>query len=361
MKYAPRHRCIRGFGLLELMIAMALGLIVVAGVIVIFVAQRQVYNNSSAQSLIQDSDNAIAAVVMPVVRGAGFMGCGVIGNGVIAYNSGAATPLTFNTSSSVQGFTGTLPASLTDDAADDATSSDWTPALDSSISTASNGGPEQGSDVLVLIGAVPNATPIGVTAPIVGNPITVNDSTQLAAINGGGPQMVAVSDCVKSSVFMATGITGNSVAFSSGPSNTPSYQAGAQLIPVQQTVFFVAHGDGGQSALWEGVMTIPAGGTAANATWQMSQMVPGVTAMKVLYGIGSNETATQYVDASLVSNWAQVTSVKLAFLVEGGIGSATLPGTAWSYQLFGNTISMPADTRMRHVFYMTINTRNTTL
>lgn len=362
MKYGIGRNRTRGFGLLELMLAMGLGLIVIAGVIVIFLAQRQVYNNSTSQSLIQDSENAISAIVLPVTRSAGFMGCGAINNGVLAYISSPATPLTFDTDSAVQGYTGTLPTSLQDNATDDTSSgADWTPTLDKSIYTASNGGPEQGSDVLVLIGAAPNSTPIGVTEPITGSPITVNDATQLAAINGGSSQMVAVSDCTKSSVFMATGVSGTSVAFSSGPSSTPSYQANTQLIPIQQTVFFVAHGDGGQSALWQGVMTIPAGGTATTAAWKMNEMVPGVVAMKVLYGIGPNEAATQYVDASEVTNWSQVTSIKLGFLVEGGIGSAAVPSTAWSYTLFGDTISMPADSRMRHVFYMTVNIRNATL
>lgn len=364
MKYGIGRSRMGGFGLVELMLATALGLIVVAGVIVIFVAQRQVYNNSSSQSRIQDSDNAIAALVTPVVRGAGFMGCSNIGNGILTYNSSPATPLTFNADSAVQGYTGTVPASLVDDAADDTTTTDWTPSLDTSVTSASNGGPEQGNDVLVTIGTAQQASPIGVTAPITGSPITVNDATQLAAINGGGAQMVAVSDCGKSSLFLATSIATNSVAFNSGPSNTPSYQANSQLVPVQQTVFFVAKGDGGQSALWQGVMTLPAGATtAAGATWKMSEMIPGVVAMKVLYGIGTggDETSGQYVDASKVTDWSQVTSVKLGFLVEGGLGSAAIPSAAWSYTLFGNTISMPADSRMRHVFYLTANTRNATL
>jgi type IV pilus assembly protein PilW len=354
-----------GFGLLELMLAMGLGLIVTAGLLVIFLAEQQVYNNSSAQSLMQDSDNAISAVITPVARGVGFMGCGALNssNGVLSYNSSPHTPLTFNTSSAVQGYTGTLPASLSDNAADDDTASDWTPSLDSSITSTSNGGPEKGSDIVVLIGAAPNATPVGVTAPIVGSPISINDGSQFAAINSGGAQMVAVSDCLKSSVFQAAGVSGTTLTYSSGPSNTPSYQAGAQVIPLQQTMFFVAKGDGGQSALYEGVMTIPSGGSASTATWTVNEMVPGVLAMKVLYGIGTNETATQYVDASEVGNWSNVTSIKLGFLVEGGVGSATMPSAAWSYPLFDSTISIsvPADTRMRHVFYMTINTRNATL
>ena len=72
-----------GFGLIELMIAMGLGLLVLAGVLVIFLAQRQAYQNSTSQALIQDADNALSAIITPVVRGAGFTGCSTIGNGVV--------------------------------------------------------------------------------------------------------------------------------------------------------------------------------------------------------------------------------------------------------------------------------------
>lgn len=356
MKILHRSRA-AGFGLVELMIAMALGLVVSAGVIVIFLAERQVYNTSSSQSLMQDTDNAISAIVTPVVRGAGFLGCGVINSGVFTYPTGASSRLAFDANSAVQGFTGKPPATLQDDASNDTKSGDWNPALDISIVNA--GGAEQGSDILVLMGAAPYATPIGLPQGVViGKPFTVNDATQL----GSGAQMVAVSNCAGSAVFQVKRVKEISdFYYSSGPNGSPEYQAGSQLIPLQQTMFFVGKGNGGQSGLFEGVMTIPVGGTAASAQWKVSEIVPGVMAMKVMYGIGSNGVAAQYVDASEVSDWLQVTSVKLGFLVEGGIGSAPMPKGPTTYQLFDDTLTVPADTRMRHVYYMTMNVRNNTL
>jgi type IV pilus assembly protein PilW len=357
MKPAAMPSRATGFGLVELMLAMGLGLIVTAGVLVIFLAERQVYYSSSSQSLMQDTDNAISATITPAVRGAGFLGCGVIGTGVMSSVPARTTTLVFNTSSAIQGFTGTLPTSVVDNAANDVAPGDWDPELDETIVTA--GGAEQGSDVLVMIGAAPNTTPIGVTAPILASPVAINDPTQLNAINGGGPQMVAVSDCSKSSAFEITGVAGDSAAYTTGPGTTPSYLGGAQLVPLQQTMYFVSHDTGGQSTLYQGVMTIKTAGAAP--AWTVSPMVPGVTAMKVLYGIGNNEQATQYVDASKITNWSAVTTIKLAFVVEGALGSA--PNLTWSFPLFNGlyTVKGPADTRMRHVFYMTINTRNATL
>jgi type IV pilus assembly protein PilW len=351
-----------GFGLLELMIAITLGLIVITGVLVIFLAQQQVYNSSTSQSLMQDSDNAISAVITPVARGVGFMGCGAINSSTNAAVTMPSLPttLTFESTAAVHGYTGTLPSSVTDDAANVTTTGDWSPSIDASIVTA--GGAEQGSDILVLFGAKPYATPIGISGAVSSATLTVNDPTQLDNINSGGAQVVAISDCAKSVVTEATAISSDTVTLESTPS--VSFNAGAQLIPLQQTMFFVGNGTGGQSGLFEAVMTIPSGGTASTASWKTTEMVPGVLAMKVLYGIGSDAATTEYVDASKVTDWADVTAIKLAFLVEGEQGSATKPSASTdTYAMFNGTysIAVPSDTRMRHVFYMTINTRNATL
>jgi type IV pilus assembly protein PilW len=343
-----------GFGLIELMLAMVLGLIVLAGVLVVFITQRQVYQSSNSQALIQDADNALSAIITPVIRGAGFTGCGSIGTGVKSYVAAAPTPLTFNTSSAVQGFkANTVPATLVDGAANDAVDTDWTPKLDASLV----GAIEKGSDVLVLIGAPPGKAPAGATVFNAGA-MTVNDASGFIA-----PQMVAVSDCGKSSVFQITAVddVNNILDYAVGPNGTPLYPAGSQVIPIQQTVFFVARGDAGQSALYEGTMRIPAGGTAATATWFFQEMVPGVSNLQVLYGIGVDGQATRYVDAAGVTNWGAVTTIKLGFLIEGNQASSNASTNQKLFTLFGTALTVPVDSRLRHTFYMTVNTRNTTL
>lgn len=348
---------VAGFGLIELMIAMALGLIVLAGVLVIFVAQRQVYQSSSSQSLIQDADNAVSAIVTPVIRGAGFTGCGNIGNGVITYVSARNTPLTFDTSSAVKGFdASSMPASLVDGAANDTTASDWTPALDASFLTTEVGGVEKGSDVLVLIGAPPGTSPVGVTAFGAGA-MVLNDASKIV----NTPQMVAVSDCGKSSIFQITAAASNVLAYTLGPNGTPVYPVGSQVIPIQQTAFFVAKGKtSGPSALFEGVMSMPASGSPATATWTVTELVPGVSNMQVLYGTTSGSSA-QYVDAGHVTDWSAVTSVKLGFLIEGNQASSNAVTNPTSFTLFNQTLTLPTDSRLRHTFFMTVNTRNSTL
>ncbi len=344
-----------GFGLIELMIAMGLGLLVLAGVLVIFLAQRQAYQNSTSQALIQDADNALSAIITPVVRGAGFTGCGTIGNGVVTYVASRNTPLTFDTSSAVKGFeASSMPATIVDGAANDTAVGDWTPTLDASFLTA--GGVEQGSDVLVLIGAPPGASPVGMMSFGAGL-IKVNDSSGITNTR----QMVALSDCGKSSIFEINPAASNNLAYTLGPNGTPVYPSGSQVIQIQQTAFFVATTTAGQSALFQGVMTMPSGGSAANAKWAISAIVPGVINMQVLYGIGVNGQTTQYVNAGAVTNWGAVTSVRLGFLIEGNQASSTAATNQTAFKLFNTALTVPMDSRLRHTYYMTVNTRNTTL
>ena len=83
--------------------------------------------------------------------------------------------------------------------------------------------------------------------------------------------------------------------------------------------------------------------------------------MQVLYGIGVNGQTTQYVDASAVTNFGAVTSVRLGFLIEGNQASSTAATNQTAFKLFNTALVVPMDSRLRHTYYMTVNTRNETL
>jgi type IV pilus assembly protein PilW len=349
----------RGFGLIELMLAMAIGLIISAGLVVIFLTQRQVYQSATAQGAMQDADNAIAAILTPAIRDAGFLGCSSMTEGSpnSALGTGS-TPLVFANNGGVLGYAASLPASLVDGAPNDLNGSHWQPALDSSLTT-SQVGVEQGSDVLVLFGMRPGSHPVD--ASFAGNNLTLSDASSFSG-NGGAPQVIAVSNCASSSLYASSALNGLTLSLASTP-NLALYPDGAQAVPLQQAAYYVARGDGGQSALFQAVMTIPAGGGVANATWQTSEIVPGVTAMQVRYGIGSDSNGsqtTQYVSANQVSNWSAVTSLRLGFIVEGGIGSSGNGSATSSYTLF-DTFQLPADSRLRHTTFLTVDLRNHSL
>ena len=234
-------------------------------------------------------------------------------------------------------------------ATNSASSASWTPGLDASLT----GNIQPTSDVLVVLGGVPGSQPIGVITFTPGSTeIVLQNTTGILA-----GQFGAISDCLKATVFQVTSVVGTTINHSAGAGAltnasdalSVNYAPGSQFVPLTQTAFFVAHDPSGQSALARATLN-------ADGTWTIQSLAPGVDTMQVLYGTGSNGVPTQYVPASAVANWGQVYAIRLGFLLEGQPGSNTLPPTEFS--VLGTTVKVPADNRLRHVYEMTINLRN---
>lgn len=364
-----------GYSLIEFMIAMLLGLIILAGVDVVFQSQRQVYRTSSSQALLQNSENAVAAIVVPTIRGAGYAGCASLGNAVSVIKS---TALAYRISPFIYGYDAgnTKPGdSFTisaDNAANDPTAGDWSPALDTSLT----GVAEKGSDMIVVTGEVPGNMPVSVTAFDLSSTQATLESA-VPVTNALYPQLGvgaigAITDCTQAHVFQVSALSGDSktISFAVGtgtPGNTAtplfSYLPGAQFALLQQVAFYVGRGSGGQSALYRATMS--------GGTWNQEQLVPGVENMQVLYGIGAAGNTTQWVAASQMASgdWSTVNAVQLALLMVGDAGSNSGGGKSEASSscsgngssLLKTCVGVPADTRLRHVYTLTVDLRNAAL
>lgn len=362
----------RGYTLIELMIALALGLIVVAGIITVFLALTRVSTTALSQASIQDANNTISAIVSPAIRGAGFGGCGTLTNSLSTIANPA--PLVNNYGTPVQGydFNGTAGGGsytiTADNSPSDVQASDWSPQLDASFGGADGIASEPGSDVLVVSGEMPGTAPAGVDTidEMVDNfVVTDNPLTKvIATLDGEGlPAPAAISDCGKSVVMMVTGLVddggGDVTVIHETPANytptfQPSFPPGAQFVPLQQAAFYVSTSVGGQSALYKAIYT--------KGAWVPTPIVPGVENMQVLYGVTANGDY-QWLPASKVATgpgFGAVTAVEIGFLVEGGLGSAPFASQT-TFNVLGTVVTVPKDTRLRHVFVMTVNLRNTRL
>lgn len=365
-----------GFTLIEVMIALTLGILVVLGIVAIFVAMKQIYSSSHAQSSIQNADNAISAIISPAVRGAGFGGCGTLTKASVNLISGPG-PLVNNYQLAVQGYdatgtpgtvsgTGANTVTITaDNAANDATASHWTPAMDASFGSAGIAA-EPGNDVLVLSGEMPGTAPAGVNSidPTADHFVVTDNSVSNVVStlsNVGLPTPGSISDCGKSAVFMITGQSGagSAVTITHGagaPGNTSSllpvkFPLGSQFVPLQQQAFYVAQGAGGQSALYRA--------TLVGGAWVGTPIVPGVENMQVLYGV-NNAGNYRWLPAGAVADWTMVGAVRIGFLIEGALGSNPTGG-ATTFNVLGTTVTVPTDTRLRHVFEITEQIRNVSL
>ena len=343
----------QGFSLVELMVATLLGLIISYAVLEIYLTQSQIYKTSHSQSWILSTENALINLLTPSLRSAGFLGCGNTTTAISNLNPGLPDPLGsvnteptmirgYNGSGSSFTFTQTNPANDND-------SSHWTPALPSSLT----GQIQRGSDLLIVLGATPGTSPIGITQIDSGGDTIGVQSTVNTSIASG--QLGAVSDCGKSVIFQITGVGATTITHASGsgamqnassafPVNFP---LGAQFIQLQQTAFFISQGQGGQSTLMRGILN--------GSSWTIEPLVPGIDFMKVQYGVGNNGLITQYVSANGVTDWSKVYALRIGFLISGKIGSANIKT---NYNVLNTAVTVPADSLLRHTFEMTIHLRN---
>ena len=74
--------------------------------------------------------------------------------------------------------------------------------------------------------------------------------------------------------------------------------------------------------------------------------------------IAGTQTVSEYVPAQQVVDFNTVMSVKIAVLAASQPGAVPKPGSNPSYTLLGNQVFVPADTRARQVFEITVSTRN---
>ncbi len=353
----------QGFSLVELMVAMGIGLFLSGAVLSVYLAQSRSYTSTTSQAAIQNAENAISALVTPVVRSTGFNGCSTMTQALSHLIGGGPAPLGTQgaLASMIVGYdaagtagSGSALTIAQANAANEPSAGDWSPSLESTLT----GKISTGSDVLVMLGAAPNSSPVGVISiPSGSATMTLQNTTGLAT-----GQFGIVSDCLKASIFQLTSVTqgapgtishalGSGALANRADALAVNYPSGAQFVPLQQTAFFVAQGQGDQSVLMRAIYSA--------GVWDVQPLVPGVESMQVLYGLGTGGIVNRYVAAGAVTDWSQIVAVRLGFLVQGQVGSgATGSTTSRQFSVLGTTITVPSDGRLRHVFEMTINMRN---
>jgi type IV pilus assembly protein PilW len=365
-----------GFSLIELMVAVTLGLLLTVALISVFVGSRSAYQSTTGVASLADEGRFVLDTISQQARGAGFMGCTAASdsntNGTTTYsvidavlNEGASS-LAYDFQFGVGGYeaTGTgaagaftIPATPTAGAL----ASGWTPNLDPAFTAATNE-QVQGSDVLVLRSSLPQSTPVYTTAAAAqgAGSLTVSSAGNLQP-----GQLAVVSDCSHAVPFQISSVTAGTPATinfggSTGPPGNASaalpqeFSAGALVYPLTTTVFYIGVGADGDSALRRLDLQ---NGMVGAAIFTDSEVVEDVENMQILYGLDT-PSGTSYVTADQVPDFTEVVSLEIAVLVASPPGSTTAPATARTFNLLGTTVTAPKDTRLRRVFEKTIGLRN---
>lgn len=378
---APRSGHAGGFSLIELMVALALGLIVTGAVISTFISVHSASNDTAGIAELADNGRIALDILQQTLRSAGYMACNSTLRQVVTPGLNP-TPLTGDFSEALSGYeaSGSAPGSvltLQELPAGDSSQGDWdsTPelggALDSSViseGNMSNALPIAGSDVIAVHTTYSQIEPVYTTAESGANTVDVQSTTGLAA-----GQIAVISNCANSVVDEIQNVAGSSVSFVQPIGET--FESGSQIGVVDTFVFYIGKGTDGDGALY----SYSLGGNPIFMN-PPAEIAPDIENMQILYGVDTTGSlaATEYVTADQLSNAVAsnpncapiagtggvefncVVSVKIALLVASPLGALPAPTAARTFNLLGTLVRAPIDTRMRQVFETTISLRNTT-
>ena len=157
-----------GFSLVEMMVALTLGIIVTGAVLASFAGSRTASRSTVGVSAVTDGGRFAISTLTQAIRGAGFLACSAP-SPPSTLNVATPAPVMYNFSQPISGFeaagTGVaaaivLPAAtVTAPRVADGNAGDWVGGLDAQLV----GQPIQGSDVIAVHTTVPGTTPAYVT------------------------------------------------------------------------------------------------------------------------------------------------------------------------------------------------------
>lgn len=329
-----------GFSLIELMLALALGLLVVTGIVNLFVGNSQTYTILNGQARLQENARFGFEFITRAARTAGYFGCAPANANIVnTLNAGWNAVPEFDITQAVQGHEGEAGGT-------------WTPALSglprtvggasSNVYIAGNGiditQVVDETDVLVLrslrLPVRRLAQPVASLGdPVVEAPGNVSDF----AVN----DIVWIADCEQGAMFRVTGlaVAANEATLDHDVGGAGVYENAAQVagqtgpIPrqlsrlgrnygpetivstLQTEIFFIA-----PSA------TVDNQGNTPNALWRKlgtdapQELIAGVDDMQVLYGVDTTladgvSNANQYMDIDDVPDINQIVSLRVTLAV----------------------------------------------
>ena len=330
----------QGFSLVEVMVALAIGLVAVGAVSAVLISSSSIYRVSESRARIQENARFSVRALEQDVRQAGFMGCFNLSMFPTRFENLAKNKGNFENDYTT--WIGGFEAGVTD----------WTPALDAKVG-AGKQIPLPGNDVLVV------RLPAGQSVAMNGDMPSTSVPIPVASVDGFKKGMLAiVSDCSYANLFVVGTIAADKKLVHAADANTSpkltrvfSPDDGAMVTPVTTVSYFIAaasDGVPGNRALWR-----------QNALADPEEIADGVENLQIEYGVDTDTVAdgvtNQFVTADKIGS-AQVTALKVSLLVKS-------PGDnmAMSKQVFnfnGTAGQVGADKRLYTPFSTTITLRN---
>ncbi|OLU21158.1 pilus assembly protein PilW [Pseudomonas sp. PA1(2017)] len=333
-----------GLSLIELMIAMALSLLLMLGVLQIFLSSKQTYTANSALSRVQESGRFAMDFITYDLRNAGYKGeCFSDVNALVA-NS---TDDRINLNQALKGW--------------DAQTS--LPSWPTNLSTDKTAG----TDSIIIKHAATNAGVIGTTDIATNAASIVMASTNNDAAN----TYVVISSALGCDMFNSGAVTATAIAKGSS-GNTGNFSRSytttiTKVLLFQSNQYYIKNGTNGSPSLWR---TSWKNGSASTL-----ELIEGIHDLQFEYGIGSGAaedravTNAAFIKANAVTDWNNVVAVKVRLLALGNESNVAIENQVYDREkglickkgdsacTTDDSIDIP-NRRLAQVFTSTVSLRN---
>lgn len=398
-----------GVTLVELMVALAIGALLVLGLVEVFAASRTAYQLSTGLARSQENGRFALDVLQREVRMGGHAGCvndqarflpenvtpsrpALVSAflSLVDQTNGNYAPAglhealrfdkpleAYEANETGAGETYALPA--TPEAAE--SRGEWTPEVPESLFNAMLN-PLPGSDILVLRGFTPTGAQI--TSFTAGDPATVNfDPSHASRLTEGvaSPRLFAIADCMGAAVFKGdyTNLSSGEMSVTTGTGNVtplatlPVAPGQAMLYRADSLVYYVGLNGQGVPALYRLRYAMDDTGGVVSFN---EELVEGIELMQLRFGqdsytgagqrptgnIGSATTADALLGAPSEDAWRRVGLVQIGLVARSAepaaAGQREASDVTPPLSTLGLTITPPADTFYRTVYEDNIALRN---
>lgn len=331
----------QGLTLVEVMVAMTIGLVLLGGVVTVMSSSQSTYRVNEAMARMQENARYAFQLLSRDIRMAGYRGCrGDIVTITNVLNGKADFLWRFD--QPLEGYEAT-------------SANGWDPTLPSEINVPLTGG-NMGRDIIVLRGVESNY------AKVISH---ASESADLV-VEGGGDiktgNAVLVSNCQGAAIFKATGVSNVSGQKVITHADNPGGSAGSnalaalgksfkdgEVAQISTRSYYIRENPAGIPSLYRKRGSQPA-----------EELVEGVENMQVEYGEDTNgdKTIDIYHKANAVTNWENVVSVRIDLLVQSVDDKITSQPQTYTFD--GEAVT-PTDQRLRQTFSAVIALRNRAL
>jgi len=293
-----------GISLVEILVALSLSLVILAGVMHIFLNNKQTYRVQEAFARIQENGRFAMQFITRDIRMAGYVGCGSkisTPNNISDLAAPKGTPdiVSKFTGSGIEGFEyANLPIALSDTL---------------SLTTANV---VAGSDIVQIKRAASTG------ARLTGNMNADNANIQLDGVTALGlfqpDDYLFISDCDKADIFVANNVSSASGKITIAHSNavntdnklSKAYQDDAEVYRFVNSVYYIGPNVAGVPSLYRRSI-LNAGAMTEE------ELVEGIEDMQILYGEDTDNDSVPnlYVDAISVTDWANIVAVRVELQV----------------------------------------------